>query len=152
VKCTLLVVAFAALASVLAPESASSQSESDRGEEFWRDSESVAFADARATGRHVIVVFGAEWCVPCRKIEQIMNDDIVLSLISVSFVPLHFDITELTDRDEALQAKYRVPVLPAVIFMNVTGQELGRWNKNLSAGGFLAAMRRVMASHPPRTD
>jgi len=114
----------------------------------WHHDESVAFADARASGRHVVVVFGAEWCLPCKKIDEILNGDIVFGLMSESFVPLYFDVTDLSDRDEALQAKYRVPVLPAVIFLDTAGQELRRWNQNLSGGGFIGAMRAVLASHP----
>ena len=52
------------------------------------------------------------------------------------------------ERDEALQAKYRVPTLPAVIFVDADGRELGRWEQNLSARGFIAAMHDVVASHP----
>ena len=114
----------------------------------WHDDESIAFTDARMSGRHVVVVFGAEWCAPCKKIDQIMNDDIVFGLLSQSFVPLHFDITELSDRDEALQAKYSAPFLPAVIFVDASGQELGRWQTNMSGRGFIAAMHNVLTSNP----
>ena len=144
-------LAIAVLATMVAPEPADSRSKPDSQTKAWRDSESVAFAEARASGRYVVVVFGADWCAPCEKIDQILNDDIVFQLLSENFVPLHFDVTELSDRDEALQAKYRVPGLPAVIFLDATGQELGRWNKNLSASGFIAAMRGIVASHPPLT-
>ncbi len=147
----LLAIALAAIASVVAVEPADSRGEPDPRGKSWHDSESVAFAAARASGRHVVVVFGADWCAPCKKIEQIMNDDIVFRLLSESFVPLHFDLTELSDRDEALQAKYRVPALPAVIFVDASGQELGRWQQNLSASGFIGAMRSIVASHPPAT-
>ena len=143
-KHALLAVALAALASVLAPDSADSMRES------WRENESVAFADARESGRHVIVVFGADWCLPCQTIEQIMNEDKVFGVLSKSFVPLRFDITELSDRDEALQAKYHAPALPAVIFVDAAGRELGRWNpKNPSAETFIAQMRSIVVSHPP---
>jgi thiol:disulfide interchange protein len=118
--------------------------------ESWRDSESVAFTDARASGRHVLVVFGADWCLPCRRIERIMNDESVFGLLSESFVPLHFDITELSEQDEALQAKYRAPTLPAVIFVDTNGRELGRWNRE-SAETFTAEMERILASYPRPT-
>ena len=47
-----------------------------------------------------------------------------------------------------MQAKYRVPVLPAVIFVAVDGRELGRWGKNLSARGLVATMQSVVDSNP----
>ena len=145
----LLLIAIGALAWVLAAEAAPSLADSKHLGKPWFDNEFLAFADARASGRHVVVVFGALWCVPCKKIEQIMNDDIVFSLLSKSFVPLYFDITDLSDSDEALQAKYRVPALPAVIFVAADGRELGRWKKNLNARGMIAAMQSVVASNPP---
>jgi thiol:disulfide interchange protein len=148
----LLSVAIAALASLPALDSAHSLDRSDRQGKPWRESESIAFTDARESGRHVVVVFGADWCAPCRKIDQIMNDDIVFGLMSERFVPLYFDITELSDRDEALQAKYHVPALPAVIFVDAAGRELGRWNQNLSARGFIAAMDSAAASDPPASE
>ena len=144
-----LAVALAALATVLAIDPARSLGGPDPRGESWRDSESVAFADARASGRHVVVVFGADWCFPCKKIEQIMNDDRVFGLLSESFVPLHFDITELSDHDEALQAKYHASTLPAVIFVDAAGRELGRSDRtNLSAESFIAEMKSIVASHP----
>jgi hypothetical protein len=79
-----------------------------------------------------------------------MNDDWVFGLLSKSFVPLHFDITELSEHDEALQAKYRVPMLPAVIFVDAAGRELGRWDlRNSNAAAFVAEMRSIVAAHPP---
>jgi thiol:disulfide interchange protein len=148
-KHALPAVALAALASMLAPAPAASRvGTGDRGE-TWRQSESVAFADARASGRHLVVVFGADWCLPCEKIEQIMNNDSVFGLLSESFVPLHFDITELSDHDEELQERYRVFTLPAVIFVDAAGRELGRWDhSSLSAESFIDEMRSIVVSHP----
>ena len=117
--------------------------------ESWRVSESVAFADAQLSGRHVVVVFAADWCLPCRRVEQIMNGEEVFSLLAESFIPLHFDITALSEHDEEMQAKYRVPTLPAVIFVDAAGRELSRWNHgNFSAEAFVAELRRIVDSHP----
>ncbi len=152
-KAVLLAVALLALAgfaSVLLSGPADLAGESSHRGEYWRDSESVAFADASTSGRHVVVAFGADWCVPCRKIEQIMNDEAVFGLMAESFVPLHIDITELNAHTEALQTKYRAPTLPAVIFVDAAGRELDRYySRDPSAESFMAQMRRVVASHPP---
>ncbi len=143
-------LALAGLASVLLPDPVDLGGGSAPRGEYWRDSESVAFADASTSGRHVVVAFGADWCLPCRKIEQIMNDAAVFGLMVQSFVPLHIDITELTEPAEALQTKYRAPTLPAVIFVDAAGRELDRYyRKAPSAESFMAEMRSVVASHPP---
>ncbi len=79
-----------------------------------------------------------------------MNDAAVFGLMTESFVPLHIDITELTEHAEALQTKYRAPTLPAVIFVDAAGRELDRYyRKAPSAESFMAEMRSVVASHPP---
>lgn len=152
-KAVLLAVALLALAgfaSVLLSDLADLGGGSAHRGEYWRDSESVAFGDASTSGRHVVVAFGADWCVPCRKIEQIMNDEAVFGLMTESFVPLHIDITELSEHAEALQTKYSAPTLPAVIFVDAAGRELDRYDsKAPSAESFIAEMRSVVASHPP---
>ena len=95
-------------------------------------------------------LFGANWCLPCRTVEQIVNDDRVFGLLSESFVPLHFDISELSEHDEAMQAKYHVPTLPAVIFVDATGRELERWNhQNSSVENFIDKMKSIVALYPP---
>lgn len=151
-KAVLLAVALLALAgfaSVLLSDPADLGAGSAHRGEYWRDSESVAFADASTSGRHVVVAFGADWCVPCRKIEQIMNDETVFGLMAESFVPLHIDITELSEHAEALQTKYSAPTLPAVIFVDAAGRELDRYDsKAPSVESFIAEMRSVVASHP----
>lgn len=117
----------------------------------WRKDEAAAFAEARDTGKHVMVEFGATWCVPCKEIEKVVADDRLYDEITGAFVPLKFDVTEQNERDEALQARYRVPGLPAVVFMDADGNELGRYtNKNVSVDNFGAAIRKVVADHPPR--
>jgi len=146
-KQVLLTTALCVLACLSVLAIASSKQGSNHRTE-WHNDESIAFTDARTSGRHLVVVFGAEWCAPCKKIDQIMNDDIVFGVLSQSFVPLHFDITELSERDEELQAKYRASFLPAVIFVDVSGQELGRWQTNFSGRGFISAMQNVLTSNP----
>jgi len=126
-------------------------------ENSWRSSERVAFSDAQKSRRHVLVVFGADWCPPCREIEQIMNEEEVFGLLSRSFVPLHFDITGLSDQDEALQSKYQALMIPSVIFLNANGQELGRWDhRDMSSESFVAQVRDILITYPvelmdPRT-
>jgi thiol-disulfide isomerase/thioredoxin len=121
--------------------------------EAWRENESIAFAEARASGRHVAVVFGAEWCVSCKTVEEVLRDDTVFGVLSENFVPLHFDITKLSDRHTALQAKYHAPTLPAVIFVDVDGRELGRWDqKNPSAETFIAQMRSIVEAPKARAN
>lgn len=116
----------------------------------WRKTEATAFADARAQSKHVLIDFGAEWCAPCKEIEKIMGTDAVYDDIADNFIPLKFDLTDISDEEEALQEKYSAETLPAVVFVDAEGKELARYDdKSPSAKSFLAKVREVTASNPP---
>jgi thiol:disulfide interchange protein DsbD len=115
----------------------------------WRHDEAAAYAEAKETGKHVMIDFGATWCVPCKEIEKIVGDDSLYADITGSFVPLKIDVTDQDEEDERMQEKYGAPVLPAVIFLDADGNELGRYtNKNPDAASFRATLRDVRENHP----
>jgi len=115
----------------------------------WRHDETAAFAEARESGKHVLIDFGADWCVPCKQMSKVIGDDELYDEIVASFVPLKFDVSERTDEDEALQDKYGAGTLPAVIFLDVDGNELARYTTETpSASSFRATMRGVIEKHP----
>ena len=116
----------------------------------WHTEEARAFAEARRSGRHVLIDFGAEWCGPCLEIEKIMARHGVFREMEASFVPLRFDVTQQSAEDEALQDRYDASSLPAVIFLSAKGKELGRYapQKKPTAKSFVASMRAVLAKHP----
>ncbi|RMH42808.1 MAG: DUF255 domain-containing protein [Deltaproteobacteria bacterium] len=116
----------------------------------WRHDEQVAFAEARAAGKHVLIDVGAEWCVPCRKVEKIFGSDELYDDITSAFVPLKIDVTDPTERNEALRAKWGAHTLPTVIFADADGRELGRYaDKDPSVDGFRRVLAEVVAAHPP---
>lgn len=117
--------------------------------EPWRTDESVAFADAKASKRHIVVDFRADWCRPCVEVEAILAKPTVYAELTETFVPLAFDVTNLTPEDNETKARYRVFNLPAVVFVDHAGVELGRFEgEPLTAEAFLDESRRVAAKHP----
>lgn len=112
--------------------------------------EEAAFAEAEEHDLHVMIDFGADWCKPCKKIENIMAEDEVFSELTESFVPLKFDVTDSNERDRAVQEKYGANTLPAVVFLDKEGNEIGRYNdKSPSTESFLATIREIAREHPP---
>jgi len=110
----------------------------------WLHDEAVAFAQAKSEGKGVMIDFAAEWCLPCKEFEaKTFSKFEVREAILEGYVPLKFDVTEASDEDEARQEKYNAANLPAVIFLDPEGKELGRVNAFEEADEFLAAMRAL---------
>ncbi len=92
----------------------------------WVYDEAEAYALAAETDRGVMVDFYAEWCAPCKQLEIIFARPGVYERIVDDYVPLKFDVTQGSDEDFELQARYGAGSLPAVIFLDAEGSELGR--------------------------
>ena len=73
-----------------------------------------------------MVDFAATWCTPCEEMELTFGDDEVYDAITASFVPLKLDVSEGDAEDKAHQETYGAKTLPAVIFLDTSGNVLGR--------------------------
>jgi len=73
-----------------------------------------------------MVDFAATWCVPCGELELTFGDDDVYDLITKSFVPLKFDVSDSTAVNAERQARYKAGTLPAVVYLSTDGHTVGR--------------------------
>ena len=101
----------------------------------WHHDEARAFADAKSQGKGVVIDFGATWCAPCKLVEKVFGEPKVYSEVNDSFVPLKFDVSDLTETDVALQNKYNAHSLPAVVFLDSQGNELVRYSEKSPEAG-----------------
>jgi len=84
----------------------------------WLHDESVAVQQSRATGKPMLIDFGAEWCAACKELDQYTwTDPAVAEEVSQKFVPLKIDATEESDANNQLMEKYGVQGLPAVLMV-----------------------------------
>ncbi len=111
----------------------------------WRHDEQLACAEARSTGRSLLVDFGADWCKPCKKIEtDVFSDPVVYAEISEKFVPLKIDVTDDNETTQAAKKRWEQnDVLPTVILAGNDCAEKHRFTEVMSVGDFMKGLRSV---------
>jgi len=112
----------------------------------WVTTEADALAQAKATGRPVLVDFGAEWCAACMELKRItFADPAVAAEVSRRFVAWSVDATDPTDEIDALHAKYGVVGMPLVTVLDTAGRQLAepRITGFLAPTAFLAELAKV---------
>jgi thiol:disulfide interchange protein DsbD len=114
--------------------------------------EAAAFAQARASGKGVMVDFAASWCNPCIELEHTFAEDDVYETIVEHFVPLKLDVSVQDAANDALRARYGATTLPAVVFMTTEGGVLGRVSEVLDEDEMMAvlepAVQKLTATPP----
>jgi thiol:disulfide interchange protein len=89
----------------------------------WRPSYQAALAEARETGRPVLVSFGATWCPWCRFMKHdVWPKPAVQRAVSTAFVPLEIDI----DQDPITASRYGIEAVPTLLVVDPSGTELRR--------------------------
>jgi thioredoxin-related protein len=108
-----------------------------------------ALAEAKRSDRKVLIVFGADWCTWCRKLEgTIKSQEVKKAIADGNIIHIHVD----TDKRKELARKYSVRGIPAYVLIdkdentirsgsgfkdpaNFVNWMLGRWGTNQ---GFLS--------------
>ena len=84
----------------------------------WLHDEIAAVKQSRATGKPMLIDFGADWCAACKELDlHTWTDPVVAQEVAQKFVPLRIDATYETDANEKLMKKYGVPGLPTVLMV-----------------------------------
>ncbi len=89
----------------------------------WHDNLQAAHRQAVAENKPLLIVFGAEWCGFCTKLEkQTLKSQNVNRYISESFVPVHLDL----DKEARIGQILEVKSLPCTIILSPKADLLGR--------------------------
>jgi thioredoxin-related protein len=99
----------------------------------WGDNLDAALAEARESGRKVLVDFtGSDWCGFCIKLhDEVLSGDAFKSWAADSLVLVELDFprkkeqpAELKARNKVLKDKYEVPGFPTVLLLDGSGKVL----------------------------
>jgi thioredoxin 1 len=80
---------------------------------------------ARASGKQVLVVFGANWCKDCRELDKALHGR-AASLIDARFVVVKIDVGNF-DKNLDVVKRYGYPIgkgIPAAVVLNANGKVL----------------------------
>lgn len=112
----------------------------------WAPYESSQAAEAMEQARPVLLDFSADWCSPCRTMEESVFSDPKVVALSRQFLTLRIDLTRRRPGQDRLLARYEVRGVPTVIFINREGLEKKnlRVEELIGKDEMLARMREVL--------
>ncbi|HEV7238894.1 MAG TPA: cytochrome c biogenesis protein CcdA [Thermoanaerobaculia bacterium] len=91
----------------------------------WAKYDAKALADARAAGKPVVIDFYADWCLPCKELdEKTFSDPKVVAELD-RFVRVKADLTVPSDeKTKALTKQYGIVGVPTIVFLDSNGAEV----------------------------
>ena len=87
------------------------------GELTWQAYDEAAVASALASGDSVIVDFYADWCAPCKELEEKTFAAPEVRTLLESYARFKVDLTKSTDANQELVTNYGVLGVPTVIVL-----------------------------------
>lgn len=107
----------------------------------WYSSVEEASARAVLANRPILIEFWAEWCAPCKSMENEVYSTGSFQEAAKRFLPVKIDF----DKKTALARKYNVEALPTIVFADSYGHELFRYDGYVDAKSLLALVNALPA-------
>lgn len=109
----------------------------------WRTDYKAALAEARASGKPILVDFTADWCPPCRVMErEVWPDERLRQALKDNAIPLKLDV-DVESTNTLVQSR-RIRSIPTVLLLDAEGNEVAR--RSMSTAGQLL---RLLQDHTP---
>ena len=113
----------------------------------WHAYSEQTLRKAKAQGKPTIIDFYADWCTPCRELEEVtFHQADVVRLAEKSFSMIKVDVTKGgSPYHEELLKNYGIKGVPTIVFLDMQGKERAdlRIVDYLPADQFLLRMRNI---------
>lgn len=110
----------------------------------WYEDFDEGLAEARRTGKPMMIDFYTDWCGWCDELDKKVYTDSDIIKLAEDFISVKID----ADEDEETKEKYRVNAYPTIIFTDSQGKEISKIRGYKKAPFFAQSMSQVLAKVP----
>lgn len=109
----------------------------------WVQGLSEGLRMAKESGRPAMLFFTADWCAPCVELKKYVFTDRRVVAASRRLVNIYID----ADKDYETVSAYKIRGIPAIFFLNPSGETIATYSGDRSAGSFIKQMSAVADKH-----
>ncbi|MBD3674558.1 MAG: thioredoxin family protein [Planctomycetaceae bacterium] len=114
----------------------------------WETDLLKARTKALKVDKPILIVFGAEWCTFCKKMEQTtLAEKEMVKAINERFVPVHLDF----DKSKAIAKALEVKGIPSSIVISTDADVLARKDGFAKSEEYLKILAKGLYNHQIRT-
>jgi thiol:disulfide interchange protein DsbD len=109
----------------------------------WKKFDNLSFEQALQNGDKVFIDFYADWCIPCKELDQLTFSDKRVIRALEGFTCFKVDMTQATEAGENLRKQFKVVGMPTLIIFDSKGVEQKRETGFLNADAMLERLATV---------